>query len=381
MVETVTGEIVPIEEARLLRPLSVDEVVAQRDRVLEVMGKVMKLDIHYGKIPGCPKPTLFKPGAEVIFCTFGVYPVSVVIDKTEQLDFLSYVVRVDLFTYSGVKIGSGVGSANSREVKYRWRNDVVYEPTGREVPKDFWDKGRDISLIGGKGFTYKKNEDDGKWYIWKRTGSDTKVENPDPWDLQNTLIKMAEKRAKVDAALNFSACSEMFTQDIEDMAEPPKADNPPATPPPPKGKPASASLYTGETKPNTYKTKCHLCAQDMSDTEGIMAKLVTPEPYFDKKSKTNKTKNWHYFHTECYEQATSAPPPATATGNGDDNSPISGDDIEELNRLFDGAGIPIAARAKWLKDHFGGSIEVVSQLSAGQAEKAIDLLQKAQPRK
>ena len=47
------------------------------------------------------------------------------------------------------------------------------------------------------------------------------VENPDPWDLDTTLLKMAEKRAHVDATLRACAASGLFTQDIEDQVRPP----------------------------------------------------------------------------------------------------------------------------------------------------------------
>ncbi|MBW2646973.1 MAG: hypothetical protein JRE23_12530, partial [Deltaproteobacteria bacterium] len=39
----------------------------------------------------------------------------------------------------------------------------------------------------------------------------------DPWDLQNTIYKMACKRAQVAAVLNATAASDIFTQDVEDM--------------------------------------------------------------------------------------------------------------------------------------------------------------------
>src|SRR3990167_11218552 len=44
-----------------------------------------------------------------------------------------------------------------------------------------------------------------------------KVENPDIADQYNTVLKMACKRAKVDGCLSATACSDIFTQDIEDF--------------------------------------------------------------------------------------------------------------------------------------------------------------------
>jgi hypothetical protein len=43
------------------------------------------------------------------------------------------------------------------------------------------------------------------------------VANPDPYDLENTLVKMAKKRAHIDAALTGTASSDLFTQDLEEQ--------------------------------------------------------------------------------------------------------------------------------------------------------------------
>jgi len=43
-----------------------------------------------------------------------------------------------------------------------------------------------------------------------------KHRNAQPWDIQNTLYKMACKRALVAATLNATAASDIFTQDLED---------------------------------------------------------------------------------------------------------------------------------------------------------------------
>ena len=41
--------------------------------------------------------------------------------------------------------------------------------------------------------------------------------NPDPADLQNTLIKMANKRAYVDAVLKATGASRMFMEDMDEL--------------------------------------------------------------------------------------------------------------------------------------------------------------------
>src|SRR5690242_13271087 len=58
----------------LPQELSVDQVVARVTKVRELMSRVMKEGHHFGKIPGTDKPTLLKPGAELICMAFMLDP-------------------------------------------------------------------------------------------------------------------------------------------------------------------------------------------------------------------------------------------------------------------------------------------------------------------
>jgi hypothetical protein len=44
-----------------------------------------------------------------------------------------------------------------------------------------------------------------------------RVENPDIADVYNTVLKMAKKRAQVDATLTAVGASDLLTQDLEDL--------------------------------------------------------------------------------------------------------------------------------------------------------------------
>ena len=68
-------------------------------------------------------------------------------------------------------------------------------------------------MIGGKGFTVKKVDGQG-WMVAK---GGEKVETDNPADHYNTVLKMAKKRALVDAVLTTTAASDIFTQDLEDL--------------------------------------------------------------------------------------------------------------------------------------------------------------------
>jgi hypothetical protein len=142
------------------------EVAELRDQVQKIQGVmkgVMQEGVHYGVIPGTAKPTLLKPGAEKLCLTFRLDPQDEVIGSVETEEMVAFTVRTVLYHIpSGQRIASGVGSCNSREAKYRQKQ---------------------------------------------------------PWDIHNTILKMASKRALVAAVLRGTAASDCFTQDIEEDGE------------------------------------------------------------------------------------------------------------------------------------------------------------------
>lgn len=147
----------------------------QNQALMQLMGELLEVGVDYDRIPGTPKPTLLQPGAQQLCTVFHFCPSYQVADKTEILEagceFLSYIIVCRLtHRDSGMIIAEGIGSANSRETKHRYRKE------------------------GGQ-----------------------RVENVEIWDLQNTLVKMAKKRALVDASLNATGASRLFTQDLEDL--------------------------------------------------------------------------------------------------------------------------------------------------------------------
>ena len=77
-----------------------------------------------------------------------------------------------------------------------------------------------------------------------------RVEHDNPADYYNTILKMAKKRAYVDAIITATACSDIFTQDLEEMegllhgVESKMAR--PATPPDPAPAPAKYTLESIE---------------------------------------------------------------------------------------------------------------------------------------
>src|SRR4030095_3785846 len=129
-----------------------------------------------------------------------------------------YVIRCELYhVQTGMFMGSGLGSCSTLEAKYRWRTGPK-TATGKPVPREYWDlRNSDpvkaVALLGGKGFTVGKNEA-GVWEIFE---AGERIEHDNPADYYNTVLKIAKKRAHVDAVLTATAASDIFTQDLEDV--------------------------------------------------------------------------------------------------------------------------------------------------------------------
>ena len=171
--------------------MAVADIISHVAMVQEVMRAVMKPDVHYGIIPGTDKPTLFKQGAEVLCMAFRVADTYQVEDLSTP-DVVRYrVTCTGVHQVNGLVLGTGMGEASSGEEKYKWRKawDDEYNATPANL----------------------RREKKGK-YI-------TKQVRTEPADLANTILKMANKRAKIAMTINVTACGDMFGQDLEDMDE------------------------------------------------------------------------------------------------------------------------------------------------------------------
>ena len=183
------------------------------------------------------KPTLLKPGAEKLCLLFRLAPSYDVTRREFDGGHIEYEVGCELRHITSTSlIASGLGLCTTMETRYRWRKGSHACPHCAES-----------AIIKGK------EEFGGGWLCWKKKGgcgakfadnsfdmADLKpVENPDLADCYNTVLKMAKKRAMVDAVLTATAASDLFTQDMEDrptvtqvgttprpeaMPEPPAAD-------------------------------------------------------------------------------------------------------------------------------------------------------------
>src|SRR5574342_49038 len=232
--------------------LQVQDVIVQVQKILEIKKAVMKSGEHYGTIPGTQKPTLLKAGAEKLALTFRFAPKFNVTVTPLQGDHREYSCACTLtHIHSGNLIAEGVGSCNSMESKYRYRK-ADPEPVG-PVPKAYWqekNEAKKSNIIGGRGFGVKKIEN--AWMIVRY--SDQKVEHGNPADFYNTCLKMAKKRAFVDAVITATGGSDIFTQDMEDSVEdepePPRSTPPTPTQQSSKSPRAPIEVQAHEAPPN-----------------------------------------------------------------------------------------------------------------------------------
>lgn len=159
------------------------EVMTEKRKVLkEFVSKQLKKgkesDGDYAVIEGTKKPSLLKPGAEKLCQLFGLrvemHELSPMIDHNGNFAMFTYKAMV-FHIRSGEKISECIGSCNSREKKYATRT---------------------------------------KWVNNQKTAEETPI-----YDIINTLMKMAQKRAFVGAVIQATGASDFFTQDIDDKKD------------------------------------------------------------------------------------------------------------------------------------------------------------------
>jgi hypothetical protein len=211
-------------EGQEFAPLTALEIKAQVQLIQEVMQAVMQEGYHFGIIPGTDKPTLLKPGAEKLTTTFRLAPLLHIETRDLENRHREYQVRCTLVHIpTGRVYGEGVGSCTTLEGRYRYR---VAERTCPHCGR--------ATIIKGKA------EYGGGWLCFQRKGgcgakfaeqdpsivsqSAGRIENPDLADTYNTVLKMAKKRALIDATLTATAASDIFTQDLEDYTPPEMAE-------------------------------------------------------------------------------------------------------------------------------------------------------------
>lgn len=180
-------------------------------RIERLVKEVFQDGVHYGPVSDREgaKPTLLAAGSEETLRFFDIVPMTHIEQVTgDGVDtpHIAIVARVEGYDQDGDVVCVGYAGANSFET--RFLKSVHTCPD-----------------CGVDNVRYSKDKDE--YYCWRKTKGcgatfdakrfDGAVPKPDqltPWNMQNALIKIAEKRAKVDLALGLGLRA-YFTQDME----------------------------------------------------------------------------------------------------------------------------------------------------------------------
>jgi len=169
------------------------DIIEYHKEVTSLIQNALTEEKDYGKIPGCgDKPVLLKPGAERLCLAFGARPryelVSSEIDHNIENSFTKKK-KVWRNQYKGDRSYDLVEQEGKSFGAYRYIYKCFIEKDGK-------------TLGEGEGVcsTFESK------YIDR------------PRDSENTVCKMAQKRAFVAAVLHSFGLSDRFTQDIEEIS-------------------------------------------------------------------------------------------------------------------------------------------------------------------
>lgn len=210
---------------------TVDEAIKFEEEKQDFMRRRLKAGVHYGVIPGTAKPSLYKPGAEALLSSMGLHPktgdelppVKDFMGRDHDGEtFIAFQRFARIYRQTGpreddrVLIAQMGATCNSWESKYRWRFQQMKCPE-----------------CGNETVLQSKKDDDESFFCWRKKGgcgatfqaADPRitgqklgrVANENVAELENTILKIADKRAVIAATLMATGCSDIFTQDLEDL--------------------------------------------------------------------------------------------------------------------------------------------------------------------
>ena len=178
----------------------------------------------YGILPGTTAVALYKPGAEKLAEFYRLIQRPTVTHRREEWDsgFFHYEVQMDLLSRdSGQVMGTGIGSCNTMEARYRWRIAKLRCPEcdAEAIIKGKAEYGGGFVCFERKGGCKAKFADDDTRITEQKLGQ---VENDDTYTLVNTVLKMAKKRALVDAVVSITRSAGLLVEEGEDDDDQPR---------------------------------------------------------------------------------------------------------------------------------------------------------------
>lgn len=133
-----------------------DRGLRAREERAAIVARILIPGVDFGIIPGTPKPTLLKPGAEKIVDSLNLYPDYERVGCVEDWDkpLFHYAYRCILKARGTDSIvATGIGSCNTMEARYRWREGK------RKCPK-----------CGEEAIIKGKEEYGGGWLCFAKKG-------------------------------------------------------------------------------------------------------------------------------------------------------------------------------------------------------------------
>jgi hypothetical protein len=246
--------LVPAGAETYLPALTAEQASERRKALVHFVNSQLTEGQDYMTLPGTKVPTLLQPGADKLANFFGLEMIlterQAIRDWTgeehggEPFFYFEYSVKA---LRNGVVLGESIGSANSREKKYRWRwVDAVDLPKGTDIsqlesraegefvfgwqlkraettgkygkPQAYWDH-INAEIAAGRAKQETRSTAKGDSTGWSLETKRYRIPNPEICDMVNTLSKMAQKRAYVGSVIRGVGASEFYTQDIEDNPE------------------------------------------------------------------------------------------------------------------------------------------------------------------
>lgn len=210
----------------LVRPIaSVTDLVAQRSELMDVIPKVLQHGTDIIKIPGTDKDCLSKAGAERVAIIFGCHPEYDVVEKEVDHDrvFTTKTDWVETDEKPNKLEAERLKAAKKGKWKKNASGDFVWCVPGVGV----------VETQGLYRYVIRCRivRQDGL-FVGDCIGCCSTLEAKyasRPRDVENTVLKMAQKRAFVGAVLNSFGLSDRLTGDLDENDErdvtPPVDDN------------------------------------------------------------------------------------------------------------------------------------------------------------
>lgn len=248
--------------AELMDPGAMVGLALQRLEVIQrIKREAMEEGVHFGTIPGTDKPSLWKPGAEILCIVFDLS------SPVEELEIIELPgghreVRslVHCIDSAGRIRSRRWATCSTMEPKYRYRKVGRVCPacgaaTIRKGNKEYGGGWYCSQKDGGCGAKYKEND---PAILGQETG---KAEHQDPAEYWHTISAMSQKRAEVGAVRTATGSSAIFHDyrlpeegGFENDEEPKKAKPPVQQPKAKEPKEARGEIAEGFFTPLEVKT-------------------------------------------------------------------------------------------------------------------------------